>query len=373
MLTIWSVVSKFVDTIQSFDPARLATFAPLFKLLIHMKKFLAATIAFALLGIANADAKRTRPDTSVIDVPEEGGVTFERITENSDCVNSQDLVNYQKGLFGVKDMSKIDWWINPRIAVSPDGKKIAYLNWKNRTSNIMVKDAQRGGASTQRTFRTNVTDFSWSPDGKTLCFTEFRSGHFGVYLVDATQGTVVRQISTGTDNDFAGHITPDGNTILFHRGEGMGSYSIWSYDRKSNLFSNYSRGMTPCIIPGDPNVIYCTRYTDKRESEIWRVNLKTGVEEIILSQPERSFTTPMLSPDKKWLLVTGTSLDEKGQNVNTDLFAVRTDGTQFTQLTYHPGHDLSGVWAPDGKSIFFVSQRGNAEGAYNVWKMSFNL
>lgn len=338
-----------------------------------MNKYLAATLLAALLGSGVAGAKRVKLDYSIVDVPEEGGVKFERITENSDCVNSENLVSKAKGIFGIKNLSKIDWWVNPRIAVSPDGTKIAYLNWKNKTSNVMVKDAKKGGSSTQRTFRTNVTDFTWSPDGKTICFTEYRSGHFGIFLIEADQGNVVRQVSTGNDNDFAGQISPDGNTILFHRGEGMGSYSIWSYDRKNNLFSNYSRGMTPCMIPGNTDVIYCGRYTDKRESEIWRVNLKTGVEEILLAQPGRSFTTPVLSPDKQWILVTGTSMDEKGKDINTDIFVIRTDGTQFTQLTYHPGNDLSAIWAPDGRSIYFLSQRGNAEGEYNVWKMDFNL
>lgn len=338
-----------------------------------MNKIVAAILTACLFLSFPIDAKRVRPDLSIVDVPEEGGVKFEKITENSDCVNSENLVSKSKGLFGVKNLSKIDWWINPRIAVSPDGKKIAYLNWKNRTSNVMVKDAQKGGASTQRTFRTNVTDFTWSPDGNTICFTEYRSGHFGIYLVDATQGAVVRQISTGNDDDFAGQITPDGNTILFHRGEGMGTYSIWSYDRNKNLFSNYSRGMTPCLIPNEKDVIYCTRYTNKRESEIWRVNLTTGVEEILLSQPGRSFTTPRLSPDGNWILVTGTSMDEKGKDINTDLFVIRIDGTQFTQLTYHPGNDLSGIWSPDGKSIYFISQRGSSDGVYNVWKMDFNI
>lgn len=338
-----------------------------------MNKLLSLALAAGLIGCGTIDAKRVKLDYSVIDVPEEGGVKFERITEDSDCVNSEGLVSKAKGMFGIKNLSKIDWWVNPRIAVSPDGSKVAYLNWKNRTSNVMVKDAQRGGASTQRTFRTNVTDFTWSPDGNTICFTEFRSGHFGVYLVDASQGTVVRQISTGSENDFAGQITNDGKHILFHRGEGPGAYSIWSYDRDKNLFSNYSRGMTPCLIPGEKDVIYCGRYTDKRESEIWRVNLTSGVEEILLSQPGRSFTTPVLSPDGQWLLVTGASMDEKGKDINTDLFVIRTDGTQFTQLTYHPGNDLSGVWAPDGKSIYFLSQRGTTEGTFNVWKMNFNL
>ena len=338
-----------------------------------MNKLLYLAVAAGLIGWNSAEAKRVKLNYSVIDVPEEGGVKFEQITEDSDCVNKEGLVSKAKGMFGIKNLSKIDWWVNPRIAVSPDGSKVAYLNWKNRTSNVMVKDAHRGGASTQRTFRANVTDFTWSPDGNTICFTEFRSGHFGVYLVDASQGTVVRQISTGNENDFAGQITADGKHILFHRGEGPGAYSIWSYDREKNLFSNYSRGMTPCLIPGEKDVIYCGRYTDKRESEIWRVNLSSGVEEILLSQPGRSFTTPVLSPDGRCLLVTGASMDEKGKDINTDLFVIRTDGTQFTQLTYHPGNDLSGVWAPDGKSIYFLSQRGSIEGTFNVWKMNFNL
>ena len=78
----------------------------------------------------------------------------------------------------------------------------------------MVKSAKKGGASVQRTFRTTVEDFTWSPDGTTLCFTEVRNGHHGIYLVNADQGSVVKQISGGTDNDFGGIISADGNTIF---------------------------------------------------------------------------------------------------------------------------------------------------------------
>ncbi len=237
----------------------------------------------------------------------------------------------------------------------------------------MVKSAKKGGVSTQRTFRTAVEDFTWSPDGQTLCFTEVRNGHHGIYLVNADKGSVVKQISSGIENDYGGVIVKRNGNILFHRGEGMLSFSIWSYDPSTNLFSNYSRGMTPVPVPGKPSEIYCARFTEQRESEIWRINFETGVEEIILSQPGRSFTTPQLSPDGKWLLVTGSSVSEKDKTMNTDIFAVRTDGTNFTQLTYHPGNDLSAVWAPDGKSIYFLSQRGSANRVCNVWKMSFDL
>jgi len=343
-----------------------------------MKKLFILTAC--ALAVLHCDAKKIKFDYSVVFVPEEGGVKFEKITDDADCVadyhgngTKPNIVDLSVGIFESKKTKTLDWWVVPQIALSPDGKKLGYINEKNGTTNIMIKSASKGGASVQRTFRTNVQGFSWSPDGTTLCFTEVRNGHQGIYLVDANQGTVVRQISNGTDNDYGGVITRDGNTIFFHRGEGYSSYSLWSYNRRTNLFSNYSRGMTACLIPNDPNSIYCARFTTAKESEIWRINFKTGVEEVILTQPERSFTTPQLSPDGRWLLVTGNSKSEKEGIANTDIFVVRTDGTQLTQLTYHPGNDLSPVWSPDGRSIFFLSQRGSADKVYNVWRMDFNL
>ncbi len=329
-------------------------------------------IGIASLCMPSVNAKKI--DYSMVSVPEEGGVKFERITEDADAVSSVFPAKTGIFKFGGGKASTVTWWVNPQIGLTPDGSKLAYINNKNGTTNVMVKDAKRGGSSVQRTFRTNVRDFTLSPDGKTICFTEWRGGHYGIYLVDTEQGNVVRQVSSGTDNDFAGQISKDNNTVYFHRGEGMGAYSLWSWDRKNNLFSNYSRGMTPVLDPKNPDVIYCARFTEDKESEIWRLNLKTGVEEVILSLPERSFTTPQLSPNGQWLLVTGTSQSEKHRDLNTDIFAVRTDGSQLTQLTFHPGNDLSAIWAPDGKSIYFVSERGSAKkGQYNVWQMDFNL
>lgn len=306
-----------------------------------------------------------------VSVPEEGGVNFLEMTSDADNVANPG-VKRNNILSGTNKVA-LEWWINPMIAVSPDGSKIAYINAKNGMQNVMIKSARSGGASIQRTFRNFVTDFSWSPDGKSLCFTEYRNGNLGVYLVSSEQGSIVKQISTGVANDYAGVMTADGNIVFFHRGEGgLDSYGLWSYDMKTNLYSNYSRGMAPCLIPGKTNEVYCSRYTTHKECEVWRVNFDTGIEEVILSQPNKSFTTPRLSPDGRWILCTGSSVTPR-KIQNTDIFVIRTDGTMFTQLTYHPGNDISAAWAPDGKSIYFLSQRGSKEGKYNVWKMDFNL
>lgn len=323
-----------------------------FKIKSMKRLFLLSFSALFMMAFTlEASAKKIKFDYSNVFVPEEGGVRFEKITEDADMVadygesraprHSPGLVQKSSGIFGSKKTVMLDWWVLPQIALSPDGTRIGYINDKNGTTNVMIKSSSRGGASVQRTFRTNVEGFTWSADGTKLCFTEVRNGRHGIYTVNADQGTVVSQVSNGSDNDFGGVFSSDGNTIFFHRGEGMSSYSLWSYDVKTNLFSNYSRGMTACLIPGDKNTIYCARFTENKESEIWRVNFSTGVEEVILSSPGHSYTTPMLSPDGQWLLVTGNSRSEKEGIYNTDIFVVRIDGTQLTQLTYHPGNDLS--------------------------------
>ena len=126
-----------------------------------MRKLLIAA-AVLLFAFHTEAAKKPKFDYSLVVVPEEGGIKFEKITEDADGVFSEFLVGKTSSLFGSVKKSTLDWWVNPQIAVSPDGKKIGYINYKNKTSNIMIKSASKGGSSVQRTFRTNVEDFTWT-------------------------------------------------------------------------------------------------------------------------------------------------------------------------------------------------------------------
>lgn len=324
---------------------------------------------------------------SLTSVPEEGGFSFIKITDDADQLATPDVrvgksapAGYSSAVGSIigkvspdaySVTNVIRWWLNPQLAVSPDGKKVAYIARKNNMCNIMVKSAAQGGGSTQRTYRNFVTDFTWTNKDK-ICFTEYRNGKSMIFLTNAEQGAVVQQVSPEGVYDYAGVISGDGSNLFFHRMDAENSYSIWSYDRAKNMFSNYSRGLTPCPAGRDRSSYYCTRFTDRMETEIWKVNYDTGVEEVLLSQPGRSFATPMVSPDGEWIICVGSSLTPDNV-LNTDIFAIKTDGSHLTQLTYHPGNDISPAWSPDGNYIYFISQRGSADGAYNVWRMNFDL
>lgn len=299
-------------------------------------------------------------DYSVLSVKEESGIDFTQITTENDymCMPI------------VKRMGrKINWLSNRIIDISVDGSRLAYLSARNKTTNIFIKSIEKQGSSVQRTNRQRVLDFQYSPDGNYICFAE-KSGRYNqIYQTSASTGYVCRQI-TNNNQDYSPIYSNDMQHIFFSRQEGKG-ISVWSYNIANDFLSSYIQGMNPYPLAGD--MMLCTGVNEQGNGEIWRINLSTGVEECIVSDPNRSFSTPSLSPDGQWILMVGSNILMNGSHPypNTDIFVCHLDGSQLMQLTYHAADDLSPVWGRDGRYIFFVSQRGSAKKTANVWRMTF--
>lgn len=318
------------------------------------------TAIILLLTAASSHAQRV--DYSVVFVPEESGNNITRISTAGDYVC---LPIVKRSGIGVS------WNTNRILGISPDGTQLAYISNRNNATNIFLTDLSRQGGSVQRTNRQGVQDFSFSADGKYICFSEVRGKECQIFQTDAKSGYVCRQITSGA-RDYSPVYSNDGKQVFFAREEKKG-FSVWSYNIANNFLATYSVGLNPSPIPGT-SAYFCTRFSTTGNSEIWRVNYETGLEECIVSDPTRSFASPNISPDGNWLLMVGSSFIESGtiRYWNTDLYACHTDGTNLTQLTYHAADDLSPVWSADGKKIYFISQRGDAEGTANIWRMDFN-
>ena len=322
-----------------------------------MKKL---TVIVLLLLTANTHAQKV--DFSVVFVPEESGNNITRISNAGDYV-CLPLVN--------RSTSGVKWYSNRILGISPDGTQLAYISNRNNATNIFLTDLSKQGGSVQRTNRQGVQDFSFSPDGKYICFSEVRGKECQLFQTDAKSGYVCRQITSGA-RDYSPVYSNDMKQVFFAREERKG-FSVWSYNIANNFLATYSLGLNPSPVKNESSY-FCTRISATGNCEIWKVNYETGLEECIVSDPNRSFATPTISPDGKWLLMVGGSVIESGtiRYWNTDLYACRMDGTSLTQLTYHAADDLSPVWSADGKKIYFVSQRGDAEGTANIWCMDFN-
>ena len=311
--------------------------------------------------------------------PEESGLNLVKITDEAagsviagTTGKLVSMVNYTTQLTGFNKESNFRWYAPANLSVSPDGTKLAYVTFANGQNNIVVRNTSSQGVTTQRTFRNVVGGFCWGNDNR-LYFADANRPNYYICSIDAEQGTVMSQHTNGNVDDSYPSLTSDGKILYFTRWSSAYGPSIWSLNKEDGTLSSCARGFAPCPVPGDNESFYCVRNSTAGKSEIWYVNYVKGQESIVLSDVKRSFTSPTISPDGKWLLVVGNSVSSISKEQNTDIFVVRTNGSQLTQLTYHPMTDMCPAWSKDGKYIYFISSRANKDKAYNIWRMNFNL
>lgn len=261
----------------------------------------------------------------------------------------------------------LQWHTHRLLAMSPDGSELAYLTRKNKADNIMVRKATGAGASTQRTFR-NVHDFCWGPDDRLYLSDEIDAENQKIAVLDAHKGSTMRQL-TSNNVDY-NPATRDGVNIFFTRVDNTGP-SIWCYNIEKGELLNCTRGYQPTPISNTQ--FLCTRNSTDGNSEIWLVDYVEGQETLIVSSKDMGFSNASLSPDGRWILMQANTKSSTTKKQNLDLFVIRLDGTQMTQLTYHPANDFCPVWSADGKQIYFISSRGTKDESYNVWRMNFTL
>ena len=78
---------------------------------------------------------------------------------------------------------------------------------------------------------------------------------------------------------------------------------------------------------------------------------------------------PQVSPDGQWVVFVVRQTDLEANRGRSDLWLISTDGMDLRQLTTHPDSDANPRWAPDSRSIWFVSGRS---GSSQVWRIAID-
>jgi len=336
-----------------------------------MKRFFIYTILLTALtvifiGCASTPEKTPTVSYAPTSVPEEGGVRFTKITDVDDALK-QPMIQVQN--------DKIIYTQKSCFSIFNNQEKMAYLSSKNNKSNIFILQLTGGKARMQRTFRESIYDFSISPDDQHIAFSDNPEGNYNIYLMNAESGTAVRQITTSNLNEYSPVFSKDGKKIFFVQAEPYTSnqqtfyrYYIWSFDLEKNILIQYSEGYSPSVTPEENRIIVGRTNKETGFSEIWLLDLEKGNEYLLLSSRDRGYIESAVSPDGKRLAVASRSVGTQVAT-NFDIYILNIDGSNLTQLTFHPGHDLSPKWSKNGKSLYFISQRGSEKGEYNIWKM----
>jgi len=75
---------------------------------------------------------------------------------------------------------------------------------------------------------------------------------------------------------------------------------------------------------------------------------------------------PQVSPNGKWIVFQLRKTDLEANKGRTDLWLVSLEGKELRRLTSHPSNDSNPCWAPDGKSVWFISDRSESP---QVWRI----
>lgn len=214
-------------------------------------------------------------------------------------------------------------------AISPDRTEIAFVSG----GDIWTVPAAGGDA---RLLVANQADESrplYAPDGATLAFVSDRTGGGDIYLLTLASG-VVRQLTFDAGLDRLDGWSRDGAWIYF-------SSSSGDISGMNDLYRVRAAGGTPMPVSAD-------RYT----SEFFAAPSPDGARVVFSARGNSA---------AQWWRNGHSHLDE------SELWLLH-DGPQprYEQLTERGAKQMWPMWMPDGRSIYYVSDRS---GAQNLWTL----
>ncbi len=147
--------------------------------------------------------------------------------------------------------------INGAPAWSPDGRYLAMTLSYAGSPDIYVHDLQTGESRRLTDSRSIDTEASWAPDGKSLVFTSDRGGRPQLYQVPVTGGAAKRLTFEGKSNQ-RGVFSPDGKLLAMVH-EGNKGYRIAVLNLATGGLSVLSDGPldeSPGFAPNGQAIIY---------------------------------------------------------------------------------------------------------------------
>lgn len=206
---------------------------------------------------------------------------------------------------------------------------------------------------------------SLAPDGGSFVYASPAAGNWDIYHQRIGGSGAVNLTADSTQNDLEPAISPDGQWIAFRsERDGGGIFLMDASGESVRLLS--AIGANPTWSPDGRELAYATQQTrfpeGRQPGEIWTVNIVTG-EQRLLAAVDAS--QPTWSPHGHRIAYWGV---HQGSS-RRDIWTVPTTGGPPMAVTDDEFLDWNPVWSPDGKQLYFASDRG---GSMNLWRVAMD-
>lgn len=245
------------------------------------------------------------------------------------------IITFSLALVALSNYAITPLWMRD-ARISPDGTEIVFCY-----KGDIYKVSAQGGTVVQLTTQSSYEASPvWSPDGKQIAFASDRNGNFDLFIMPSGGGTAKR-LTYHSATEIPSAFTPDGKYVLF-------SASIQD-PASSALFP--TGGLTE---------LYKVPVEGGRTQQV----LGTPAEWVCFDKAGKNF----LYQDNKG--VENEWRKHHTSSVTRDVWMYDTQTGKHTNLTNRGGEDRNPVYAPDGNTVYFLSERNG--GSFNVYTFPLN-
>lgn len=242
-----------------------------------------------------------------------------------------------------------------------------FLVWRLSRTEPMEPSPWLAARSIQITDFPNEEFFpSLSPDGNTIVYARRSDSGWDIFT-QRVGGLNAQNLTEGFSGDDTQPVfSPDGAYIAFRsERDGGGVFVMGASGESVRRLSDKGPAYNPAWSPDSREVVYTEdRFSEPRNRQIsphrlWAVNIKTLQKRIITT---KDVVQPQWSPNGYRLAYWAS--DDTSQR---DIWTMAPDGANAVHVTNDAAIDWNPVWAPDGKHLYFVSDRS---GGMQLWRVA---
>jgi eukaryotic-like serine/threonine-protein kinase len=222
---------------------------------------------------------------------------------------------------------------------------------------------------------TQLTDFpheeffpSLSPDGNTIVYARRSGGDWDIFMQRVGGFNAQNLTESFSGDDTQATFSPDGQYIAFRsERDGGGVFVMGASGESVRRLSDRGKAYHPAWSPDSQEVIYTEeRVLDPRDRQVlphrlWAVNIRTLEKRLITTN---DVVQPQWSPNGHRLAYWAS--DKSSQR---DIWTMSPRGDSPVQVTNDAATDWNPVWSPEGKYLYFVSDRS---GGMQLWRVAID-